>query len=69
MIDRNRFRMLPRAALTLVAVAALCAQAQAEVYESEEHRFRVVTVVEGVKHPWSIAFLPDGDMLFTQRTG
>ena len=61
--------MLPRAALTLAAVVALCAQAQAEVYESEEHRFRVVTVVAGVKHPWSIAFLPGGDMLFTQRTG
>jgi len=62
---------LPRAALTLAAVAALCAQAQAqaEVFESEEHRFRAVTVVAGVKHPWSIAFLPGGDMLFTQRTG
>ena len=67
MIGRYRLRVIPRAALA--AVAALCAQAQAEVYESEEHRFRVVTVVEGVKHPWSIAFLPDGDMLFTQRTG
>ena len=64
-----RLRILPRAALALAAVAALCAQAQAQVFESEEHRFRVVTVVAGVKHPWSIAFLPGGDMLFTQRTG
>ena len=68
-IVRNRLHILPRAAFALAAVAALCVQAQAEVYESEEHRFRVVTVVAGVKHPWSIAFLPGGDMLFTQRTG
>ena len=64
-----RLRILPRAALALAAIAALCAQAQAQVFESEEHRFRVVTVVASVKHPWSIAFLPGGDMLFTQRTG
>ena len=69
MIGRNRFWFLPRAALAFVAAAALGVPAQAEVYESEEHRFRVVTVVAGVKHPWSIAFLPGGDMLFTQRTG
>ena len=43
--------------------------AQGRVYESTEHDFRVVTVVEDIQHPWSIAFLPDGDMLFTQRTG
>ena len=43
--------------------------AQGRVYESVEHDFRVVTVVEDIQHPWSIAFLPGGDMLFTQRTG
>ena len=43
--------------------------AQGQIYESVEHDFRVVTVVEDIQHPWSIAFLPDGDMLFTQRTG
>ncbi|MCZ0952728.1 MAG: PQQ-dependent sugar dehydrogenase [Rhodospirillaceae bacterium] len=43
--------------------------AQGRVYESTEHDFRVVTVAEDIQHPWSIAFLPDGDMLFTQRTG
>ena len=43
--------------------------AQGQVYESVEHDFRVVTVAEDIQHPWSIAFLPDGDMLFTQRTG
>ena len=54
----------------LVGLAATStASAQGPVYQSAEHDFRVVTVVEDIQHPWSIAFLPDGDMLFTQRTG
>ena len=53
-----------------VGLAAIStASAQGQVYESVEHDFRVVTVAEDIQHPWSIAFLPDGDMLFTQRTG
>lgn len=29
----------------------------------------VVTITEGLKSPWGLAFLPDGDMIVTQRTG
>lgn len=39
------------------------------VYESARHDFRVTTVVEGLDHPWSIAWLPNGDMLVTERPG
>ena len=54
----------------LVGLAAISTTtAQGQVYESVDHDFRVVTVAEDIQHPWSIAFLPDGDMLFTQRTG
>jgi glucose/arabinose dehydrogenase len=32
-------------------------------------RFRVSVLTKGVDHPWGIAFLPDGDMLVTERPG
>jgi glucose/arabinose dehydrogenase len=31
--------------------------------------FKVVTVVEGLQNPWSMAWLPNGDMLVTERGG
>jgi len=51
----------------LVAVAP--AVAQSPVHRSAYHDYTVVTVAEGLVHPWSIAFLPDGDMLVTELPG
>ena len=67
MSGRNLYLVALGGLTGLAAISTTFAQGQ--VYESTEHDFRVVTVVEDIQHPWSIAFLPDGDMLFTQRTG
>jgi glucose/arabinose dehydrogenase len=53
----------------LAAVFLLPLVAQAQTYRSEEQTFRVVKLVEGLDHPWSIAFLPDARMLVTERPG
>jgi len=38
-------------------------------FSSAEADFRLVRVVEGLREPWSFAFLPGGDALVTERTG
>lgn len=45
------------------------ASGQSQVYRSAYHDYRIVTVADGLEHPWSIAFLPGGDMLITERPG
>ena len=39
------------------------------MFTSAVHDYRIVTVVDGLVQPWSIAFLPGGDMLITERPG
>ena len=54
----------------VMALAGLLAlPAPAQTVQSEKHALRVVTLVRGLQHPWSIAFLPDGRMLVTERPG
>ena len=36
---------------------------------AEQHRIRVVILTRGLSHPWGLAFLPDGNMLVTERAG
>jgi len=36
---------------------------------AEQHKIRVSVITKGLSHPWSLAFLPDGGMLVTERPG
>ncbi|WP_166258417.1 PQQ-dependent sugar dehydrogenase [Marinobacter salicampi] len=65
---KNRARAL-LAAASAAFIAALPVATQAETLESQYHDFEVTTVVDGLEHPWAMAFLPDGDKLITERAG
>ncbi len=41
----------------------------AETFTSEKQNFTIETVVDGLEHPWSVDFLPDGRMLVTEKPG
>jgi len=58
--------------VTMAAGACLpgrIARARPAPVESERARFVVTTLATGLEHPWSLAFLPDGRMLVTERPG
>jgi glucose/arabinose dehydrogenase len=57
---------------TVIAAAALltaCASGGAQVFHSSAGDVAVTTVASGLVNPWSLAFLPDGRMLVTERPG
>ncbi|MCG8325438.1 MAG: PQQ-dependent sugar dehydrogenase, partial [Thiotrichales bacterium] len=41
----------------------------ADSYSSAEHEYKLETVVSGLRNPWSMEFLPGGDILVTEKSG
>ena len=56
-------------ALLSALFAAFQVSAQSEQFGSALHDFEVTTIAEGLEIPWSMNWLPNGDMLVTERPG
>jgi aldose sugar dehydrogenase len=74
--DLSRGEPMRRDAWLIILIVALtlgCERAPvADVPDpvtSDQATFRVVEVADGLEHPWAMAFLPDGDVLITERPG
>ena len=69
---RRKFRLrvcVIAAALGCASVASATSTGAYTVQQTERHAVRVTILTRGLEHPWSLAFLPDGRMLVTERPG
>ncbi|HKK94118.1 MAG TPA: PQQ-dependent sugar dehydrogenase [Longimicrobiales bacterium] len=70
---RRAFALAAAGLLTAVALPVggpLTAPLEAqEIHRTQLHDYRVVTVADGFEVPWSMTWLPNGDMLVTERPG
>jgi glucose/arabinose dehydrogenase len=53
----------------VLALAAGLMLPESEVLADESPGYSIETLAQGLEHPWSLAFLPDGRMLVTERPG
>lgn len=60
--------LLKFAGIVALTVSATSAIAQT-TFNSAHHDYRIVSVADGLVQPWSMAWLPGGDMLITEKPG
>ena len=56
----------------LLVLSATLLYAEPQVTEGDipaEGGYRLVTLLQGLEHPWAMVWLPNGDMLITERPG
>lgn len=59
----------PKFILTALLAASMSTAATAKTVETERHTVKINTLADGFTHPWGMTFLPDGNMLVTERSG
>ncbi|MBN4046560.1 PQQ-dependent sugar dehydrogenase [bacterium AH-315-P15] len=55
--------------LAIGSLAVFCILGSAALAQEPSAPYQIETIAEGLEYPWSIAFLPSGDMLVTERPG
>lgn len=69
-ILRSKYFLGSLAGAILLIFASKCAISnQGGTVQSEKQSFVVKEIVSGLDHPWSMAFLPNRDILITERSG
>ena len=63
-----RRRRLLQSSIAAAVAAPAVARAQG-LLRSSKASYRLVTLSQGLEQPWSMAFLPDGRLLITERPG
>jgi glucose/arabinose dehydrogenase len=64
-----RFGWACRGRVCVAIAAAVGACARAGAAHTADPEYVVDTIATGIRNPWSLAFLPDGDMLVTEKFG
>lgn len=64
----KRFAAIATAIIGIGVATPVFAQ-KMKTLSTADYKVNVVTVAEGLRNPWAVAFLPDGRMLVTERRG
>lgn len=68
MVSRRAGRHSPMLVMALMVATGL-ALPESDALADEPSGYEIETLAQGLEHPWSLAFLPDGRMLVTERPG